>query len=72
MAPERHGVIADALSGFHQPSDETGLLPRHHGAFTDSLALTHCACWGGAWKLLDYLLDHPEVFAEQLATERGL
>lgn len=55
-------AVSEALQGFHQPHDENGLLPRHNGTWHDSLALTHCLCWGAAWRMLDYLVANPDVY----------
>jgi hypothetical protein len=59
----RADVVAEAMRRFHQPlSDDGRLAARHNGTWDDSLALTHCLCWGAAWEMLDYLLDHPDVY----------
>jgi hypothetical protein len=64
----RADLVAEAMRRFHQPVDEEhGLLARHNGTWRDSLALTHCLCWGAAWRMLDYLLANPEEFNRLLA-----
>jgi hypothetical protein len=52
---------------YERAREEHGLLARHNGTWRDSLALTHCLCWGAAWRMLDYLLANPEEFNRLLA-----
>jgi hypothetical protein len=64
-------VVAEALRRFHQPLSEDGhLAARHNGTWSDSLALTHCLCWGAAWTMLDYLVAHPDELKRLVGPQR--
>lgn len=59
-------LITNAIEDFHYRWSEhvpgEGLPERHGEAWSDSLAMTHCICWGAATAMLMYLLEHPERF----------
>lgn len=62
----RHDTIASALEKWHYPilEDPDKAAPElRHGTFSDSMALTHCICYGAAFRMLDFLLERPELFA---------
>lgn len=46
-------LIAQAIRDWHYGCDE-GLV-RHNHAWSDSPAMSHCICWGSAWRLLSFL-----------------
>lgn len=66
VTPQRSFLLLTVMQDFHQryPPAPIGqeLPPRHNGAWSDSLALTHCLCFGGAGQMLDHLLANPDDF----------
>lgn len=58
---ESHRLVDEVLHNWHYTFPPGGPETRH-GSFSDSMALTHCICYGAAWRMLDYLLAHPDEF----------
>ncbi len=59
---ERAALISDAMSEWHHDFDGLGKGEQNrHTSFTDSIALTHCICWGAAWRMLEHLRNFVPV-----------
>jgi hypothetical protein len=51
--------VADALRGWHRPVTMGG---EGHSSFVgEAAAFTHCVCWGAMYRVLDAVVDDPEV-----------
>lgn len=48
-------AASEAVKGWH--------YRERHTSFRDSLALTHCICFGSVYRTLVWLHEHPEALA---------